>query len=58
MESQVTYQVHRVSKEGIRRKENLVDASLVNAPLLKNESELKSYLGMINYYQKLASLHK
>ena len=65
MESQVTYLGHRVSKEGIQAMEDKVDA-IANAPSPKNVSELKSYLGMINYYQKflpnlssvLAPLHK
>ena len=65
MESQVTYLGHRVRKEGIQAMEDKVDA-ISNAPPPKNVSELKSYLGMINYYQKflpnlssvLAPLHK
>ena len=65
MESQVTYLGHRVSKEGIQPMEDKVDA-IANAPSTKNVSELKSYLGTINYYQKflpnlssvLALLHK
>ena len=65
MEAQVTYLGHRVSKEGIQPMEDKVDA-IANAPSPKNVSELKSYLGMINYYQKflpnlssvLAPLHK
>lgn len=51
MESQVTYLGHRVSKEGIQPMEDKMDA-IANAPPPKNVSELKSYLGMINYYQK------
>ena len=51
MEPQVTYLGHRVSKEGIQPMEDKVEA-ITNAPPPRNVSELKSYLGMINYYQK------
>ena len=51
MESQVTYLGHKVSKEGIQPLKDKVDA-ITNAPAPKNVSELKSYLSMINYYQK------
>ena len=65
LESQVSYLSHRVRKEGIWPKEDKVEA-ITNAQLPKNMSELKSYLGMINYYQTflpnlssvLAPLHK
>ena len=50
-ESQVTYLGHRVSKEGIQPMDDKVYA-IANAPPPKYVSELKSYLGMINYYQK------
>ena len=51
MKPQVTYLGHKVSKEGIQTLDDKVDP-ITNAPALKNVSELKSYLGMINYYQK------
>ena len=51
MEPQVTYLGHKVSKEGIQPLDDKVNA-ITNAPAPKNVSELKSYLGMINYYQK------
>ena len=51
MEPQVTYLGHRVSKEVIQPMEDRVEA-ITNAPPPRNVSELKSYLGMINYYQK------
>ena len=51
MEPQVTYLGHCVSKEGIQPMEDKVEA-ITNAPPPWNVSELKSYLGMINYYQK------
>ena len=65
MEPQVTYLGHSVSKEGIQPMEDKVEA-ITNAPPPRNVSELKSYLGMINYYQKflpnlssvLALLHR
>ena len=65
MEPQVTYLAHRVSEDGIQPMEDKVEA-ITNAPPPRNVSELKSYLGMINYYQKflpnlssvLAPLHR
>ena len=51
MEPQVTYLGHKVSKEGIQPLDGKVDA-ITNAPAPKNVSELNSYSGMINYYQK------
>ena len=50
MEPQVTYLGHKVSKERIQPLDDKVDA-ITNAPTLKNKSELKSFLGKINYYQ-------
>ena len=51
MKPQVTYLGHKVSKEGIQPLDDKVDA-ITNEPALKNVSELKLYLSMINYYQK------
>ena len=51
MEPPVTYLEHKVSKEGIQPLQDKVDA-ITNAPAPTNASELRSYLGMINYYQK------
>ena len=51
MEPQVTYLGHKVSKEGIQPLQDKVDA-ITNALAPTNVSELRSYLGMINYYQK------
>ena len=51
MEPQVTYLGHKVSKEGIQPLDDKVEA-IINAPAPKNVSELKSYLSMMNYYQK------
>ena len=50
-EPQVTYLGHKVSKEGIQPLQDKVDA-ITNAPAPTNVSELRSYLGMINYCQK------
>ena len=49
MEPQVIYLGHKVSKEGIQPLDDKVEG-ITNAP--KSVSEPKSYLGMINYYQK------
>ena len=54
MEPQVTYLGHRVSKEGIQPMEDKVEA-ITSSPPPRNISELKSYLGMINYNQKFLS---
>ena len=51
MEPQVTYLGYKVSKEGIQPLDGKVDP-ITNAPAPKNVSQLKSFLGMINYYQK------
>jgi len=51
MEPQVTYLGHKVSKEGIQPLDDKVEV-IINAPAPKNVSELKSYLSMMNYYQK------
>ena len=50
-EPQVTYLSHCLSKECIQPMEDKVEA-ITNAPPPRNVSELKSYLGMINYYQQ------
>ena len=51
MEPQVTYLGRKVSKEGIQPLDDKVEA-ITHTPAAKNVTELKSYLGMINYYQK------
>lgn len=51
LQPQVTYLGHKVSKEGIQPMGDKVEA-ITNAPSPTNVSELKSYLGLINYYQK------
>ena len=51
MEPPVTYLEYKVSKQGIQPLQDKVD-DITNAPAPTNASELRSYLGMINYYQK------
>jgi hypothetical protein len=49
MQPQVVYCGHIISKEGVKPVESNVDAVL-KAPIPTNVSELKSFLGMANYY--------
>jgi hypothetical protein len=49
--SEVTYLGHVLSADGIRPLQNKVEA-IQKAPRPKNVSELKSFLGMVNYYGK------
>ena len=51
MQPQVTYLDHKVSKEGIQSLQDKVNA-ITNVPAPTDASELRLYLGMINYYQK------
>ena len=51
MASEITYLGQRINREGIKPVEDKVRA-ITDAPKPRNASELKSYLGMINYYQK------
>ncbi len=61
----MVYLGHRISAEGLQPTTEKVDA-VMKAPVPKSVSELKSYLGLINYYAKflpqlsstLAPLHK
>ena len=48
---EVVYLGHRMNVEGLQPTTEKVDA-VVNAPVPRNVSELKSYLGLINYYAK------
>ncbi len=50
LKSEVVFCGYRVSKEGVRPMLKNVEA-VCNAPEPKNASELKSYLGMLVYYQ-------
>jgi hypothetical protein len=49
--SSVSYLGHIISAEGLRTAESKVQA-VVDAPNPKNLSELRSFLGMVNYYGK------
>lgn len=49
--TRVTFLGHELSGEGVKPSKEKVDA-LAKAPAPKNLSELKSFLGMINYYRK------
>ena len=50
-EDSVIYNGHRVDEEGIRPTEDKLEA-IHRAPMAKNISELRSYLGLVNYYGK------
>ena len=47
----VSYLGHMISKEGLRTAESKVKP-IVDAPDPKNLAELRSFLGMVNYYSK------
>ena len=49
--SSLSYLGHVISAEGLRTAESKVQA-VVDAPNPKNPSELRSFLGMVNYYGK------
>ena len=61
----VEYLGHRISKDGLQPMDRKIRA-LRDAPVPRNVSQLKSFLGMLNYYNKflpkqshnLAPLHK
>ncbi len=61
----VEYLGHRISKDGLQPMDGRIRA-LRDAPVPRNVSQLKSFLGMLNYYNKflpnhshnLAPLHK
>ena len=59
LKSSVQYLGHRIDAEGIHATDNKIQA-IVNAPVLKNVTELRSFLGLLNYYGRfipnLASL--
>ena len=63
--TEIEYLGHRITKEGLKPIQLKVRA-LAQAPRLKNVSELKAFLGLVNYYDKflpnlsttLAPLHK
>ena len=47
----VEYLGHTISAEGLRTADSKVEA-IVNAPAPKNVAELRSFLGLVNYYSK------
>ena len=51
LQNQVTYLGHLLGPSGIHPLQKKVDA-IVNAPRPQNISELKSFLGMLNFYGK------
>ena len=51
MTPSVTYLGHVIDKEGLRPVNDKVKA-IKNAPIPQNVSQLKSYLGLLNYYGK------
>ena len=54
MQPEVEYLSHKINREGLQPSDSKV-AAIVEAPLPKNVSELKSFLGMVNYYGKFLS---
>ena len=51
MQKSVEYLGHRLDAEGIRATPEKI-AAVVNAPLPKNTQQLRSFLGLLNYYRK------
>lgn len=51
LQESVIYLGHKVSREGIHPCQNRVE-TLVSAPYPKNQSELISFLGAVNYYSR------
>ena len=47
----VEYLGHTISAEGLRTADSKVEA-IVNAPAPRNVAELRSFLGLVNYYAK------
>jgi hypothetical protein len=54
MQSDIDYLGHNISEKGIKMTESKID-SLQNAPVPKNLSELRSFLGLVNYYANFIS---
>ena len=51
MVPEIEYLSHKINREGLQPSDSKV-AAIVEAPPPKNVSELKSFLGMVNYYGK------
>lgn len=62
---EVTYLEHKIDKKGLHPTEDKIKA-ILQAPAPKNITELRAFLGLLNYYEKfvpnlstvLAPLHK
>ena len=54
LEPRLDYVGHEVDSDGIHPSKHNVDA-LCNAPVPTNVSELKAFLGLMNYHQKFIS---
>ena len=50
--SSVEYLGHQINRDGIQPLQSKVEAIVVNAPVPKNVQELRSFLGLLNYYGK------
>lgn len=50
--SSVEYLGHQINWDGIQPLQSKVEAIVVNAPVPKNVQELRSFLGLLNYYGK------
>lgn len=48
----VEYLGHQINRNGIQPLQSKVEAIVVNAPVPKNVQELRSFLGLLNYYGK------
>ena len=51
MKAEVIYLGHKIDAEGLHPTDQKI-SDTINAPEPRNVSELKAYLGMINYYSK------
>ena len=51
MKAEVIYLGHKIDAEGLHPTDQKI-SDIINAPEPRNVSELKAYLGMINYYSK------
>lgn len=49
--SEISYCGHVIDKHGLHKSQEKIEA-LLQAPRPENVSELRSYLGLINYYHK------
>ena len=47
----ITYCGHRIDKQGLHQMPDKIDA-VVNAPRATNVTQLRAYLGLLNYYHQ------